>query len=260
MCFVGSAFMPGSRFLLAALLFAFLLPAWATRGEVRIAVAANFAPTLRALAKDFSANTGHRVQISSGSTGKHYAQIRNGAVFDVFLAADSARPTRLEAEGIGIAGSRFTYAVGRLVLWVPGQTEIDRPEDYLRNARFRRLAIANPRLAPYGLAAQQVLETWQLWDRLQDRLVRGENVAQAYQFVATGNAQSGLVALSQLLLGDRDGRGAYRIIPDELHASIRQDALLLRSGTAAEAFLEYLRSEPAARMIRDAGYGLPGHS
>jgi len=260
MCFVGLACMPGSRFLLAALLFVFLLPVWATPGEVRIAVAANFAPTLRALAEDFSANTGHRVQVSSGSTGKHYAQIRNGAEFDVFLAADSARPTRLEAEGIGIAGSRFTYAIGRLVLWVPGQTEIDRPEDYLRNARFRRLAIANPRLAPYGLAAQQVLETWQLWDRLRARLVRGENVAQAYQFVATGNAQSGLVALSQLLLGDGAGRGAYRIIPDELHTPIRQDALLLRSGTAAEAFLKYLRSEPAARLIREAGYGLPGHS
>jgi molybdate transport system substrate-binding protein len=260
MCFVGSACMPGSRFLLAALLFVFLLPVWATPGEVRIAVAANFAPTLRALAEDFSANTGHRVQISSGSTGKHYAQIRNGAEFDVFLAADSARPARLEVEGVGVAGSRFTYAIGRLVLWVPGQTEIDRPEGYLRNARFRRLAIANPRLAPYGLAAQQVLEAWQLWDRLQERLVRGENVAQAYQFVATGNAQSGLVSLSQLLLGDRAGHGAYRIIPDELHAPIRQDALLLRSGAAAEAFLQYLRSEPASRLIRDAGYGLPGHS
>ncbi|MBT8052124.1 MAG: molybdate ABC transporter substrate-binding protein [Gammaproteobacteria bacterium] len=252
--------MPGSRFLLAALLFAFLLPAWATRGEVRIAVAANFAPTLRALAEDFSAQTGHRVKISSGSSGKHYAQIRNGAGFDVFLAADSARPARLEAEGIGIAGSCFTYAIGRLVLWVPGQTRIDRPEDYLTSARFRRLAIANPRLAPYGLAAQQALETWQLWGRLQERLVRGENVAQAYQFVATGNAQSGLVALSQLLRGDRAGRGAYRIISGELHDPIRQDAVLLRSGAAAEAFLQYLRSEPAARMIRAAGYGLPGHS
>jgi molybdate transport system substrate-binding protein len=252
--------MPGLRFPLAALLSVLLLPVWATPGEVRIAAAANFVPTLRALAKEFSAQTGHRVKISSGSTGRHYAQIRNGAAFDVFLAADSARPTRLEAEGIGIAGSRFTYAIGRLVLWVPGQTEIGRPEDYLTNARFRRLAIANPRLAPYGLAAQQALETWQLWDRLQDRLVRGENVAQAYQFVATGNAQSGLVALSQLLGGDRAGHGAYRIISGELHEPIRQDALLLRSNAATEAFLQYLRSEPAARMIRDAGYGIPGRS
>jgi molybdate transport system substrate-binding protein len=254
--------MPGLRFLLAALLFVFLLPVWATPGEVRIAVAANFAPTLRELAREFSAETGHRVQISSGSTGKHYAQIHNGAAFDVFLAADSARPTRLEVEGVGVAGSRFTYAIGRLVLWVPGQTEIGQPEGYLRTARFHRLAIANPRLAPYGLAAQQALETWQLWDRLQEKLVRGENVAQAYQFVATGNAQSGLVALSQLLQGDQAGHGAgaYRIISDELHDPIRQDALLLRSGAAAEAFLQYLRSEAAARMIRAAGYALPGHS
>ena len=123
MRFVGSVCMPGSRFLFAALLFVLLLPVRATAGEVRIAVAANFAPTLRVLAADFSAQTGHRAQISSGSTGKHYAQIRNGAGFDVFLAADSARPARLEVEGIGIAGSRFTYAVGRLVLWVPGETE-----------------------------------------------------------------------------------------------------------------------------------------
>lgn len=225
--------------------------------EVRVAVAANFAATLHTLAKGFSSETGHRVQVSSGSTGKHYAQIRNGAAFDVFLAADSARPERLEAEGIGIANSRFTYAVGRLVLWVPGQHELDPPDQYLRNADFRRLAIANPRLAPYGLAAEQVLRAWQLWERLQTRLVRGENIAQAFQFVATGNAPAGLVALSSLLAGERPAAGSYRAIPPELHQPIEQQALLLRRGEAAEAFLRYLKGGAAAALIRSAGYEVP---
>lgn len=225
--------------------------------EVRVAVAANFAATLHTLAEDFSSATGHRVMVSSGSTGKHYAQIRNGAAFDVFLAADSARPERLEAEGIGIANSRFTYAIGRLVLWVPGQRELGPPEQYLRNADFRHLAIANPRLAPYGLAAEQALRAWQLWERLQPKVVRGENIAQAFQFVATGNASAGLVALPSLLAAGHPVAGSYRVIPPELHQPIDQQALLLRRGEAAEAFLRYLRGGAAAALIRSAGYEVP---
>jgi len=247
--------MAGSRCLLA-LLLAFCLMQAAGATVVRVAVAANFAATLHELAAGFRSETGHRLQISSGSTGKHYAQIRNGAGFDVFLSADSARPERLEAEGVGVTGSRFTYAVGRLALWVPGEAELGPPEDYLATADFARLAIANPRLAPYGQAAQQALQTWQLWERLQPRLVRGENAAQAYQFVATGNAPAGLVALPHLRVGQAPV-GSFRLISDNLHQPIRQQALLLRPGAAAEAFLRYLGGRAATAVIRAAGYQVP---
>lgn len=245
--------MSAVRFLLLCLC---LWPGAALSAEVRIAVAANFAPTLRQLAKHFSSATGHRLLISSGSTGKHYAQIRNGAEFDIFFAADSARPERLEAEGVGVPGSRFTYAVGRLALWVPGEPGLGSPEEYLRTAEFGRLAIANPRLAPYGLAAQQTLEAWQLWDRLQPRLVRGENIAQAHQFVATGNAPAGLVALSSLRAGEEPD-GTFQLISDSLHQPISQQALLLRPGEAASDFLQYLRGDAATAVIQAAGYQGP---
>lgn len=248
--------MRGARFMSALLLSVCLLPAGVVAAEVRVAVAANFASTLRVLAQNFFSETGHRLQISPGSTGKHYAQIRNGAGFDIFLAADSARPERLEAEGLGVAGSRFTYAVGRLALWVPHEPGLGPADEYLRSAGFRRLAIANPRLAPYGLAAQQVLEAWQLWEPLQARLVKGENAAQAYQFVATGNAPAGLLALSQLHAGNEPA-GTFRLIPDGLHQPIRQQALLLRPGEAAEAFLQYLRGGAASKLIQAAGYLAP---
>ncbi len=224
--------------------------------DVRVAVAANFAATLHRLVEGFESESGHRVQASSGSTGKHYAQIRNGAAFDLFLAADSVRPARLEADGVGVVGSRFTYAVGRLALWVPGNEALGPPEDYLRRAGFGRLAIANPRLAPYGMAAQQVLEAWAIWKRLQPRLVRGENVAQAFQFVATGNAPAGLIALSQLRAAEAP-QATFRLIPDGLHHPIRQQALLLRRGEAAEAFVRYLKGDAASAVIRAAGYRVP---
>ncbi len=224
---------------------------------VRVAVAANFAPTLKRLADDFIAQTGHRLLISSASTGKHYAQIRNGAAFDVFLAADTARPKRLEVEGHAVTGSRFDYALGRLVVWLPGLDAVDDARAALIDPQVRRLAIANPRLAPYGLAARQVLEAWGLWSEVQPRLVRGENVGQAFQFVATGNAQAGLVALSQLLGLDASARGAYREIAAGLYAPIRQQAVLLRAGPAAESFLAYLRAPRARAIIGAAGYALP---
>ena len=239
------------------MLFAlYLLPLPGISGEVRVAVAANFAPTLEQLAADFSARTGHGVLKSSASTGKHYAQIRNGAAFDVFLAADSERPRRLERAGVGVAGTRFTYAEGRLVLWVPGAREIVDPRGYLGEADFRHLALANPRLAPYGLAAQQVLEQWGLWEPLQGRLVRGENVGQAFQYVATGNAEAGLVALA-LYRSLPWERGAHALIAADLHDPIAQQALLLRPGPAAEAFLDYLAGSEAAALIEQAGYAIP---
>ena len=243
------------RYLSALLLLVLLSTTQAA--DLRVAVAANFAATLQVLADDFRSETGHTVLVSAGSTGKHYAQIRHGAAFDVFLAADSARPGRLEAEGVGVAGSRFTYAVGRLALWVPGEPALGAADAYLPNAEPRRLAIANPRPAPYGLAAREVLQAWRLWERLQPRLVRGENAAQAFQFVATGNAPAGIVALSHLRTGGVPD-GSFRLIPATLHQPIRQQALLLRPGAAAEAFLQYLHGERAAAVIRAAGYQLPG--
>ena len=235
-----------------------MLPAFALGAEVRVAVAANFAPTLQDIAAEFSAATGHRVVIASASTGKHYAQIRNGAGFDVFLAADVERPQRLEREGFGVPGGRFDYAIGRLVLWAPDAGDIDDPRTLLAADDLTRLAIANPRLAPYGVAAHQVLEAWGLWERLQTRLVRGENVAQAFQFVATGNAPAGLVALSQVLALHGVAPDSYRTIAGELHAPIRQQGLLLRRGPAAEAFIRYLQGAAAGARIRAAGYALPG--
>ncbi|MGB5494453.1 MAG: molybdate ABC transporter substrate-binding protein [Sedimenticolaceae bacterium] len=244
------------RFLMLSL--SCLIPLAAVADEVRVAVASNFAATLHRLAEDFSAATGHEVLISAASTGKHYAQISNGAGFDVFLAADATRPQRLEQEGIGVPGSRFVYAEGRLVLWVPGAQTLVDARSYLSQMANRRLAIANPRLAPYGQAARQVLESWQLWTTLRPRLVQGENVSQALHYVASGNAEAGIVALTQVLSLAGARYGSYRVIPADLHAPISQQALLLREHPAAEAFLDYLRGARARALIREAGYGLPG--
>lgn len=237
-----------------ALALALLLAAGvAEAATVTVAVAANFKAPAEELAEGFEAATGHTVRLSFGSTGKHYAQIRQGAPFGVFLAADAERPARLEAEGVAIAGSRFSYALGRLALWSsrPGRV---RGPDSLRQP-FDHLAIANPRTAPYGAAAEQVLRRLGLWEAVQPRLVRGENIGQAYQYVATGNAELGFVALSQLAAEPEAG-SAWRV-PAELHAAIEQQAVLLRDVEPARAFLAYLRSAPARELIGRYGYGLP---
>ncbi|MCG6965316.1 MAG: molybdate ABC transporter substrate-binding protein [Chromatiaceae bacterium] len=250
--------MPGLRILLSLAIGLATLPVAAD--EIRIAVAANFTATLQRIAGDFTRASGHRVLISSSSTGKHYAQIRNGAGFDIFFAADAERPALLEQQGIGVPGSRFVYATGRLALWTRGEAVVGDPADVLRGGRFARLAIANPRLAPYGLAAEQALRAWQLWDKLQPKLVRGENVGQAYQYAATGNAEWGLVALSQVLAREPRVRGSYAIVPATLHTPISQEALLLRPSRAGEAFLAFLRGDAAAQVLREAGYAAPGRS
>lgn len=225
--------------------------------DLRVAVASNFAPVLHRIVERFTAQTGYHALIASASSGKHYAQIRNGAAFDLFLSADAERPRLLEAAGVGAAGSRFTYAEGRLVLWAPGVVVPDDPRAWLGGAGPDRLAIANPRLAPYGLAARQVLENWGLWERLRTRTVRGENVGQAYQFVATGNAPAGLLALSQILLNPRAAATEYREIDADLHAPILQQALLLRTHAASRAFVEFLRGAEARALIVAAGYRVP---
>jgi molybdate transport system substrate-binding protein len=225
--------------------------------EIKVAVASNFSAA-RVLAGGFEQATGHQVTLVFGSTGKHYTQILNGAPFDVFLAADALHPTRLENGGRGVAGSRFTYAVGSLALWSLDEGLVDSEGRALLDGRFRHLAIAHPRLAPYGAAAREVLTAMGLWEPLGSRLVRGENVAQAFQFVASGNAELGFVALSQV---ERGGRaivdGSFWKVPTELHQPIEQQALLLRNRDVARGFLRFLRSDEARAIIRQYGYTTP---
>lgn len=231
-----------------------LLPMVASAAVVHAAVAANFTATMKKIALHYERDTGNKVLLSFGSTGSLYAQIRNGAPFDVFLAADRRRPKLLEAAGMTVPGSRFSYAIGRLVLWSPDAGVVDAKGVVLSHGHFARLAIANPRTAPYGAAARQVLRQLKLWATLQPRIVRGENIAQAYQFVATGNAQLGFVALSQTI-----GRGGSRWdIPQALYSPIRQQAVLLKRGAdnpAARALMAYLKAKPAEAIIHAYGYG-----
>ena len=244
---------PYTLFFLAALLLNSNLRA----EEVHIAVASNFTATMRMLAERFEQQSGHSVVLLPGSTGKHYAQIMNGAPFDAFFAADAERPALLEANGRIIPGSRFTYAIGKLVLWSPDPEFVDRDGAVLDRGTFRRLAIANPRLAPYGRAAQQVLEARELWQPLQPKLVRGENIAQAFQFIASGNAELGFVALSQLIQTGGDMSGSWWQVPRHLHAPIEQQAVLLSNSIAALELMTFMKSEAAHAVIRGFGYGIP---
>jgi len=232
----------------------------AQAGEVTVAVAANFAEPLQRLAPRFEAATGHRVALSVGSTGKLYSQVVAGAPFDLLLAADAERPERLEREGRAEPGSRFTYAIGQLVLWSPQPGVVDDHGAVLASDRFQRLALANPRLAPYGEAAMAVLRQRGLAERLAPRLVTGDSIAQAYQFVATGNAEIGFVARSQLQSPGKPVSGSVWLVPQALYAEIRQDAVLLKHGAqnpAATALMDYLRSREARDLIAAHGYGLP---
>lgn len=236
-------------------LSAALLMAQAARAGpvVRVAVAANFTAAMKRIAAGFERSTGDRVRVSFGSTGSLYAQIRNGAPFDLFLAADERRPRLLEREGSAVPGSRFTYAVGRLVLWSP-QKNLVSGDEVLKGTGFSHLAIANPKTAPYGAAAEQVLRRLDLWSKLQPRIVRGENIAQTYQFTATGNAQLGFVALSEAM---KSGGSRWNI-PQSFYKPIRQQAVLLVHGKdnrAAHALLAYLKSAAGHRVIRSFGYG-----
>lgn len=243
--------------------FAGMLPVAVARSDdVLVAVATNFAPVIEQLEVDFETSTGHDLKLISGSTGKLYAQIVNGAPFEVLLAADRRRPARLVSEGLAVASSRRTYAVGRLVLWSPDPERVARDgRKTLREADFRRLALANPDLAPYGVAAREVLVRLGLDGVLADRLVMGENIGQTYALVATGNAELGLIAASQRPNpGSEPGvlqSGSRWLVPSDLHAPIRQDAVLLLRGSdnaGARAFLDYLASPSTKELIRSFGY------
>ncbi len=249
------------RWLILIVIAVLLAQAWNTpaartaeRG-IRVAVASNFIAAARSLVRTFRAETGQEVTLITGSTGRLYAQIRHGAPFDAFLAADTARPERLEREGQAISGSRFTYATGRLVLWSPAPGRIDRNGAVLKNTSLRRLAMANPKLAPYGRAARQVLRKLGLWTRLQKRIVRGENVGQTYQLIRSGNAEMGFIALSQLRGEGAAAGGSAWMVPPALYDPIAQQAVLLDGG--AGGFLAFLRTERARQIIRSFGYGTP---
>ncbi len=228
----------------------------------RLAVASNFAEPVRALAGVFSASTGHTVIVSSGSTGRLYAQIVNGAPFDVFLAADTVRPARLVADGLAVAGSVQTYATGRLALMDMADIAADTPPPLqrLQAGGYRRLALANPDLAPYGTAARQVLDHLELQTASASRQVLGENIGQTYAFVATGNADLGFVALSQIREPGSAPAGRHDLIPAGWHDPIRQDAILLMKGSeneAARAFMDFLASPEARDIIVTHGYEAP---
>ena len=219
-----------------------------------MAVAANFAAPMQRIAAAFETDTGHRAKIAVGATGAFYTQIRNGAPFDVLLAADDETPARIEADALAVKGSRFTYAVGRLALWSAKPGVVDDHGEVLEREDLDRIAIANPKLAPYGKAAVETMQKLGVYERLKPRIVQAENIGQAFQFVATGNAPIGFVALSQVT----QAKGSKWIVPDDLHAPLRQDAVLLAHGKnneAATALMRYLKGDKARGIIRAYGYG-----
>ncbi|WP_063912449.1 molybdate ABC transporter substrate-binding protein [Pseudomonas sp. p21] len=229
--------------------------AWAD--EVQVAVAANFTAPIQAIAKDFEKDTGHKLVAAYGATGQFYAQIKNGAPFEVFLAADDSTPARLEQEKAIVPGSRFTYAIGTLALWSAKPGYVDANGEVLKKNAFKHLSIANPKTAPYGLAATQVLDKLKLTEATRPKLVEGQNITQAFQFVSTGNAELGFVALSQIYKDGKVENGSAWIVPSSLHAPIRQDAVILEKGKdnpAAKALVDYLKGPKAAAVIKSYGY------
>lgn len=225
--------------------------------EVTVAVAANFSAPVQKIAAAFAAATGHKATVVLGSTGKLYAQIKNGAPFQVLLSADDETPIRLGKEGAAIAASQFTYATGRLVLWSRQAGLVDAKGEVLRSGRFDHLALADPKLAPYGAAAVDVMAKLGLAASLQPKLVQGESIGQAYQFVFSGNAALGFVALSQVMVEGKVAEGSAWVVPTHLHNPLRQDAIVLNAGkdnAAATAFMAFLRSDAAKALIRSFGY------
>jgi len=236
----------------------------AQAGEVTVAVAANFTAPMQQIAKAFEKDTGHKALLAFGATGKFYAQIKNGAPFAVLLAADDETPARLEKEGWVVASTRFTYATGRLALWSKQANRIDDKGEVLRSNNFEKLgihkiAMADPKLAPYGAAAMEVINKLGVQAHVMPKLVQGESIGQTYQFVSTENAQLGFVALSQISLDGRITQGSAWVVPQNLHTPLKQDAVLLNAGKdnpAAAALLKYLQSDTAKAIITRYGYAL----
>ena len=246
-------------FLRSLITSALLLANAAGAEEINVAVAANFAAPMNIIAADFEKATGHVAKLAFGSTGRFYAQVKNGAPFQVLLSADDETPVKLAQEGLADPKSRFTYAIGHLVLWSAKPGFVDGSATALREGRFNKLAIANPKTAPYGRAAIETLSNLGVLAAAESKLIQGENIAQTFQFVHSGNAEIGFVALSQVIKDGRIVEGSAWRVPSELHAPIRQDAILLTAGrgiAAAEALLNYLKSEKAKAVIQSFGYGV----
>ena len=225
--------------------------------EARVAVAANFAEPIKAIAAVLEKSTGHTLKITVGSTGRLYAQIRNGAPFDVLLSADNRAPEQLEANGLAQPGSRFTYATGKLVLWSANPATVDGQGAVLKTNAFRKLAIANPKTAPYGAASIEVIDKLGLTATLTPKLVQGGSIGQTYNFAFTGNAEIAFVAMSQVLQGGRLKGGSMWVVPPNLYSPIRQDAVVLKTGArneAAQALMTLLRSAEIQNLIRSYGY------
>jgi molybdate transport system substrate-binding protein len=223
------------------------------------AVAANFTEPMNEIAGAFEKATGHSAKLSFGSSGKFVAQIENGAPFEVFLSADAEKPEKLEKSKQTVEGSRFTYAIGKLVLWSAKPGYVDEQGRILESGDFKHLALADPKLAPYGESAVEVLKNKGLLEKLQPLFVLGENISQTHQFVSTGNAELGFIALSQVIRDGKIGEGSGWVVPETLHAPIRQDAVLLNKGAenpAAPALLKFLKSPEARAIIQKYGYSL----
>lgn len=240
--------------------WSFLFVAYATNlraEEALVAVAANFSAPMQQIAASFQKDTGHQLRMSYGATGGFYAQIKNGGPFDVFLSADQITPQKLEAEGLGVALTRFNYATGQLVVWSKQDGLVDDKGQVLRNKNIQRVAMANPKLAPYGVAAWETMTALGLLEELKPKIVQGDSIAQTYQFVSTQNAQVGFVALSQVFANGQLTSGSGWIVPPHLYKPIRQDVILLKNGKdnlAAKAFLIYLKGEKAKAVMKSYGY------
>jgi molybdate transport system substrate-binding protein len=241
---------------LTCLLLALLSPI-VVAADVQVAVAANFTAPMQVIAADFEKTTGHQAKLAFGATGKFYAQIKNGAPFEILIAADDETPVKLEKEGLAVSGSRFTYAIGQLALWSAQPGYVDDTGAVLKQGAFTHLALANPKLSPYGAAAVETLNKLGLLAVLQPKFVQGENIAQTFQFVSTGNAELGFVALSQVVEGGKFKSGSAWRVPPNLHAPIRQDAVILARGKdnpAALALMKYLKEDKARAIIKAYGY------
>ena len=247
-----------------ALLFVcqFLISTHSVANEIRIAVASNFYPTMKAIVEKFNLENYESSKIKKivlipGSSGKHYAQIKNGAPFDIFFSADQVRPILLEEKGIVEYESRFTYALGKIVLWSPTNGLVDSEGQVLYDNNFRFLAIANPKIAPYGIATKETLISMGLWNNMGKKVVRGENIAQAFQFINSGNAELGFVSFSQLMSPNFSLVGSFWEVPKSLYNPIEQQAVLLRDSLLGRNFMEFVQTDKALNIISKFGYDLP---
>ena len=241
----------------ASVLIAALFTGAAHAETISVAVASNFTAPMQKIAAQFEKDTGHKAELSFGATGKFYAQISNGAPFGILLAADDKTPAKIAQEGKGDAASRFTYSIGKLVLWSKQDGYVDDNGEVLKTGKFQHVAIANPKLAPYGLAAEQTLTKLNLLDAIKPKFVQGENIGQTYQFAATGNAELGFVALSQVMEDGKIKSGSAWVVPAEMHEPIRQDAIVLnnaKDNVAAKALMDYLKGDKARAIITAYGY------